>query len=142
MARPKGKQKNPNRRSKSLDLTKLLVEAAARGNVPRIKELLGQGAKLNGVDPVTGNTALVAAVLACSNEAIMYLLDQPEINVNKPTSNGSTVLHVLAETGNDDAAVWLIRRGANVNAQNAGGVTPLELSPKLADLVSSGAIWE
>lgn len=142
VARPKAKQKNPNRRSKSLDLTRLLVEAAGKGDLTRMKSLVSQGAKVNGVDPVTGNTPLVAAVLSCNNEAIMFLLDHPDINVNKPTNTGSTVLHVLAETGNEDAAVWLIRRGANVNAKNSRGVTPLQLSAKLSDLVASGAIWE
>jgi hypothetical protein len=107
MARPKGKQKNPNRRSKSLDLTRALVEAASLGDVARMKALLSHGAKLNGTDAATGNTPLIAAVLVthtkthlllnskyfcqkgCRNDAIMFLLDQPDINVNKPNLQGN-----------------------------------------------------
>ena len=139
MARPKAKQKNPNRKSKSFDLTRSLVDACSLGDLTRIKALLHQGAKVNGVDVATGNTPLIAAVLGGHNAAITLLLDRAGCNVNMPNRAGMTVLHVLAETGNEDAALWLIQRGANINAKNALGCTPLDLSPKLAEMVASGA---
>ncbi len=139
MARPKGKQKNPNRKSKSFDLTRSLVDACSLGDLTRIKALLSQGAKVNGVDVATGNTPLIAAVLGGHNGAITLLLDIAGCNVNMPNWAGMTVLHVLAETGNEEAALWLIQRGANVNCKNALGCTPLDLSPKLAEMVATGA---
>jgi actin-related protein len=142
MARPKAKQRNPNRRPGGSDLTSSLVDACKEGDLTRMKSLISQGAPVNKRCPKTGNTPLIAAVLSGSNIAIMFILDQPSVDLNVPNKAGDTVLHVLAATHNDDAAVWLIQRGADAAFKNALGQTPLDISISLQQAVANCAFDE
>jgi ankyrin repeat protein len=53
---------------------------------------------------------------------------------------GRTPLHIAAEEGHKEIAELLIAKGASVNAQNVGGLTPLDFAiigkqPETADLL-------
>ena len=65
------------------------------------------------VEPESRVRETVAAVLA------------RDANVNAASRTGDTALHVAAALGYDTVVQLLVERGANVNAKNARGVTPL-----------------
>ena len=70
---------------------------------------------------------LVEAVKNQNAEAARLLLQQ-DIDVNTAQGDGVTALHWAAHWNAHDTARLLIRAGANVNAANDLGVTPLSLA--------------
>jgi len=58
-------------------------------------------------------------------ETIKYLLDQPGANINKPTHDGRSYLHLAAARGNTELMEYLLGKGAKVNVQDSHGTTPL-----------------
>lgn len=60
-----------------------------------------------------------------STKNIKYLLDQPGADVNKPTHDGRTYLHLAAARGNTELMEYLLGKGAKVNVQDSHGTTPL-----------------
>uniref|UniRef100_L2FIF8 Ankyrin epithelial n=1 Tax=Colletotrichum fructicola (strain Nara gc5) TaxID=1213859 RepID=L2FIF8_COLFN len=64
-----------------------------------------------------------------SAETVAYLLDQGyATDLDITTSNGTTALHIAAILGQHDSISLLISRGANIDAQDQGGFTPLHAS--------------
>ncbi|HEX7715342.1 MAG TPA: ankyrin repeat domain-containing protein [Bacillota bacterium] len=83
---------------------------------------------------VAGDLEQVQAVVARSPEA-----------VNEKDEYGFTALHGLAGEEHYDIVRFLIEHGADVNAQNEDGITPLHLAawPEMAEfLITSGADLE
>src|SRR5262249_20812227 len=76
-----------------------------------------------------------AAVFGERDRVERIVGEQPEA-VNEADDNGFTPLHGLAEEEHPDIAQFLIDRGADVNAANLDGITPLHLasSPLMAEL--------
>ncbi len=61
--------------------------------------------------------------------------------INKPDSNGNCVLHILvASNAGPDALAMAIKRGANPNARNAKGDTPLMIALRNNDLNTAVAL--
>ena len=56
------------------------------------------------------------------------LLDKKPLYINKPSSSGETALHKAAAKGSLDCIKLLVQRGANVNALDKQGRTPLLIS--------------
>ena len=50
------------------------------------------------------------------------------LDVNAATDKGETALHGAAKRGADSIAKYLVEKGANVNARNKRGFTPLDLA--------------
>src|SRR5882762_4008154 len=69
-----------------------------------------------------GDASLVEAVRT-GNTATMRALLQQHVDVNMPTTDGTTALHVAADRQDLVAADLLIRAHANVKATNRYGVT-------------------
>ncbi|XP_033213962.1 fibronectin type 3 and ankyrin repeat domains protein 1-like [Belonocnema kinseyi] len=59
---------------------------------------------------------------------IMDLLSRNSNVSSRNTSNGETFLHIVARFGSTHVASYLIQLGANVNAQDDKGQTPLYLA--------------
>lgn len=115
--------------------------AAARGELPRVLELLALGANPNWNDPTTGWSALHAAAASPfgNSPAILQALLNAGANPNAVDSRGTTVLHAVAmnlwpewhESINVamqralDKINMLTAAGLNVNARDNDGRTPL-----------------
>ncbi|OCK92737.1 ankyrin, partial [Cenococcum geophilum 1.58] len=55
------------------------------------------------------------------------LLNFPKLDVNAVFHNGKTPLHQAIEGGSRDFVLLLLQQGADPNAQDADGLTPLQL---------------
>ena len=92
----------------------------------------------------TGRNVLHISVLAEDSKTLDYLLQDTSLELNKKTLFGKeTALHLAVYVSNRDIAFKLLFHGADVNAKNKYGRTPLHLCTELSLaklLVSFGAI--
>jgi ankyrin repeat protein len=108
-----------------------LISAIVNANIPIIRRLLEvPGIDVNSVEdplnvdePIT--SALHHAVQLGNTEIINLLLRVPNIQLNILDRNGQTPLHVAAINQNNAIVDQLIRAGAQVNIQDAQGMTAL-----------------
>jgi uncharacterized protein len=148
-------------------LDERLIEAAAAGDIVRVRALLSAGADVNlssnrgtavSVAASAGHVAVLRLLLAHgarrvtvqdglveATRATLPLLVSAGADVNKPGEYGVTPLQFAAKCGLTETAKALIANGANVNASGAGGWTALDEavewgSPEIARaLVAAGA---
>ncbi|MGA2880324.1 MAG: ankyrin repeat domain-containing protein [Bryobacteraceae bacterium] len=113
------------------------TRAARSADLELMHYLLDKGAdpKLVGKD---NQTALLVAAGVDYNDHIRGT--EPEaleavklcvslgLDVNLATDKGETALHGAAHRGADSIAKYLVEKGANVNARNKRGFTPLDLA--------------
>jgi N-acyl-D-amino-acid deacylase len=121
---------DPDVRTRAL-LGTPLARAALRGDRAVAALLLDAGASVN--DKPEGSVALLAAVKQGESEFMLFLLDRganieshPMASV--PITNGEqlpTPLMVAADRGSDNIVTLLLSKGANVNARDKQGMTPL-----------------
>jgi len=62
------------------------------------------------------------------NEVLRYLEKGFEINYPMPAFQKRTLLHAAAESGNEQVCEGLISQGADVNAKDQNGITPIFLA--------------
>ncbi|MEM7013790.1 MAG: ankyrin repeat domain-containing protein, partial [Verrucomicrobiota bacterium] len=101
-----------------------LTEAAARGNLDRIRTLLGQGSKINARKPDGGSTALSEAGLHGQLEAVKLLINRGA-KVDATNEDGNTPLHVAAFLCEREVVQQLLDHGAPVNRKNHRGETTI-----------------
>jgi hypothetical protein len=120
-----------------------LVDAAYNGDVEKIKAALADGADINGklaqpkpgtlphLDGYVSKTALMVAIAKNRKEVIKALVEaKADPNVTEDNFK-DTALHRACEDDNRTETVeLLIKAGANVNAANKEGVTPLMVAAK------------
>merc|ERR1712098_259948 len=58
----------------------------------------------------------------------MGILEEKNVEVNLTNEYGETALHYAAEFGRDEMCAALLKKGANVNAKNKNGRTPLTVA--------------
>lgn len=109
----------------------LLMEAAGRWDLPRVRLLLQYGADV-GVAGLRGHGALYYATNAhllgreADGCAVVELLIQGGADVNRQSGTGKmTPLHMTARRGNVALAVILLDAGAQLEIADSGGETPL-----------------
>jgi ankyrin repeat protein len=73
---------------------------------------------------VSGNATLVELVKANNQQAAIALIDQ-HVDVNTPTSDGTTALAWAAHNGNVGLVDRLLGAGADAKAKNQFGATPM-----------------
>jgi ankyrin repeat protein len=122
--------------------SRALLAAIRAGDHPQVQKLLRAGADANTTD-ADGTTALMYSVIE-SDATMMRLLLKSKANVNAKNALGSTALMYAAV--NLDKAGLLVDRGADVNARNKSGATPMSVAvttfgstPVLKLLVAKGA---
>ena len=104
-------------------LDKAYLEAAKKGNVSQLKDLLARGAALLANDD--GNTALFYAAQYGRRDAVDFLLDQG-IPFDVKNRIGSTPLTGAAGGGHKEVAWELYMRGANPAEKNQTGMSALD----------------
>lgn len=120
-------------------LTSLVVSselhiAVKNGDAELCKALLGNGkrkrsqnvgnrANVNAQN-LDGDTPLMLSILYDEKECFDLILEHNDVNVNF-ANDGRTALHVAALNGNEDMCVALLEKGADINAQDRDGTTPL-----------------
>jgi ankyrin repeat protein len=117
-----------------------------------IPELVRKGANLDYADPNTGRTALYAATVANRVRAVTALLQHganpdQRFTYRSPVDGRMEVNRVaLHYASSADTASALIRAGADVNAADANGLSPLMCAafhghiPVVKALLSAGAL--
>ncbi|CAL7938002.1 unnamed protein product [Xylocopa violacea] len=121
-----------------------LHEAAAKGKYEIVRLLLRHGADAtkknrDGATPLDlvrdgdqdvadllrGNSALLDAAKKGNLARVQRLVTQDNINCRDAQGRNSTPLHLAAGYNNLEVAEFLLERGADVNAQDKGGLIPL-----------------
>ncbi|XP_063992926.1 poly [ADP-ribose] polymerase tankyrase [Diachasmimorpha longicaudata] len=121
-----------------------LHEAAAKGKCEIVRLLLRHGADASkknrdGATPLDlvregdqdvadllrGNSALLDAAKKGNLARVQRLVTQDNINCRDAQGRNSTPLHLAAGYNNLEVAEYLLERGADVNAQDKGGLIPL-----------------
>lgn len=93
-----------------------LMEAATKGDLARVRDLLAKGADVNAMGR-SGLTALMAAANAEVAEAL--IARGADVNVKGPT--GLTALTHAVDWNRIDVALVLLARGADPNAKGSSG---------------------
>ncbi len=104
-------------------LDKSYLEAAKKGNLSQLQELLAKGANLLANDD--GNTALFYAAQYGRKDAVDFLLDAG-IPLNAKNRIGSTALTGAAGGGHKEVAWELYLRGADPAENNLTGMSPFD----------------
>ncbi|XP_015120588.1 poly [ADP-ribose] polymerase tankyrase [Diachasma alloeum] len=121
-----------------------LHEAAAKGKCEIVRLLLRHGADASKknrdgaipldlvregdqdvADLLRGNSALLDAAKKGNLARAQRLVTQDNINCRDAQGRNSTPLHLAAGYNNLEVAEFLLERGADVNAQDKGGLIPL-----------------
>ena len=118
--------------------SKSLVDAATRGNLQRVSQLISQGADIHSAD-FSGRTALSYASQNGHSEVAQFLIENGA-DVHLGGNNGDTPLIHAAQNGHYEIAQLLLGNGADVNHVDRFGFTALEISAlrrdyKLAELL-------
>ena len=92
-----------------------------------VRFLIAQGCKVNNANRAN-ESPIVLAAKAENLKLIEELAKRPELDVDTKAQKGKTPLHMVAATGNDEIALFLLRRGVNVNITDTGGSTPLHIA--------------
>jgi ankyrin repeat protein len=106
----------------------VLLDAAASGDLPIIRDLVDSGADINEMNGYYG-TALSAAVQSKKDDAVKLLVASGA-DVDKVQEGSETPLQEAVENCRPDTVRFLISHRANVRAKTNHGLTPLMLSTK------------
>ena len=110
-----------------------LIDAVDCGNVEIVKYLVENGADMENMNNIWGNTALMKIANAVCVESeicieiAQYLLDKGA-NINAKTRNGWTALMYASSYGYLDMVKFLVKNGANINTITDEGYTALNVA--------------
>lgn len=121
-----------------------LCTAAAWGLLANVKLLVEKGGSLEPPPPTDGFESGFAPIHQAAarghGRVIEYLVREAGDSVDRETHLKETPLHVAAEYTQPEAVLALVRLGANVNALNKDGRTPLFIACRLRDWGRMGSI--
>jgi Ankyrin repeats (3 copies) len=103
-----------------------LVDAVLACDLDRVRELCEAGADPTRVPSGGYRSALQYAMWRTSLEVTEYLVSRPGLDLNARADDGRTALHfVESDPAGQAVTRLLVERGADVNAANESGETPL-----------------
>lgn len=127
------------------EITKYLLECGANVNEPdfegqtplhrsvlyhslkSVKMCLEFGGDLTLRDNA-GETCVHYAAMNRRTDVLEFVLQETGLSVNERSGRGEVPLHLAAKKGNVDACTVLLDRGADVDAKNVDGLTPMALA--------------
>ncbi|MBX3381592.1 MAG: ankyrin repeat domain-containing protein [Phycisphaeraceae bacterium] len=110
-----------------------LMMAAGRGDPDSVNRLVKSGADINAKNK-WGQTALMTALRAGNADKVEILL-AAGANPNDTDLEGKSPMHMAADSDVPAGViVMLVKRGGNVNAQSADGLTPLMIACDRGDI--------
>lgn len=89
--------------------------------------LIEKGADVNRADN-NGNTALMLHTFWYCYKEVIKAMVKAGYNVNARNRDGDTVLHYVMKNKGSEMAVYLIKKGADVNIANEKQVTPAQIA--------------
>ena len=105
-----------------------LVLACKHGDIENIVLLLNQGADVNSLTPDQRDCPLTACIRYKQKEALIQILQTPNINVNLSLFRKQTPLMVAVQNGDVDDVLRLIRKGADRHDTDDIGNTALSMA--------------
>lgn len=108
-------------------LMKMLQQRDLYEKEDLLSVLLDKNADVNHRDE-RGNTALIIAMDNQGRKGIVKELVRAGADVNAENRNGDTALHNALSWGDQESAIFLIKKGADYNHANNAGVTPVQLA--------------
>jgi len=101
-----------------------LLNAAEYSNLNIVKYLIERGARID-VKDKEGNGVLHYAVNGGNWDIIKYFVEEMGVGVNEKNKEKVTPLHLACENPNYKIIEYLVEKGADVNAKDKKGNTPL-----------------
>jgi ankyrin repeat protein len=105
-----------------------LLNAAARGNLPKVKELLANGADVNARDTQHNTALLLNAQLSYSGVEVPTLLLEKGADIDAVNDNGESALMLSAGRNSQDEVKLFLTHKANVNFRSKKGERALHLA--------------
>jgi ankyrin repeat protein len=112
---------------------KNIPRAAKANDVPKIRQLLADGASPNQTDEDGGTTGMHVAA-SNGNLQIMAILYKAGADINARNAVGDSPLDLAAEHDQLEAAKLLLEMKARVNDQDKNGMTALMFAAKAGDV--------
>jgi ankyrin repeat protein len=109
--------------------SKELYEAAGKGDVQRVRQLVAAKADLEYENILSGRTPLMIATFKGRAEVARVLI-AAGANANAKAKNGETPLALAAHHGRAEVARMLLAAGVNANAMADYGMTPLNIAAR------------
>ncbi|XP_067623254.1 uncharacterized protein [Eurosta solidaginis] len=103
--------------------------AAGRGHDNVVQVLLSNGAKIN-VKDNKSRTSLELAVAHGHLQVVKMLLQYKKVDMNGKCYNNWTILHIASQESNLKMVKFLVAKGSNINAKNAGGSKPIHIAAR------------
>lgn len=122
---PSDHEEGEESEGESDDVFTMLMQAAADGDLNKVKELLAQGAEFNSVDN-NGDTALSHGAMHGHEAVVQQLLDEGA-GVNSANNDGDTALSLGAMHGHEYVVHQLLIKGVEFDRADNNGDTALSL---------------
>lgn len=108
-------------------LMRMLQQLDLNSKTELLPLLLDKGADVNRRDD-GGNTALIIAMDNQGYKGVAKQLIRAGADINAENRNGDTALHLALRWGDQESAIFMIKKGADYNHADNSGVTPAQIA--------------